>query len=119
MTDTTKFKAMLADERARLIGELRDIAHKNPEIGGDWEPTAPDLNVDPSDPNDVADTITAFETNAAVEVELEARLMEIDAALGHIEAGTYGICRICKNAIEEKRLEANGAATTCIEHREA
>lgn len=118
MTDTTKFKGLLSEEKARLEAELRDVGHKNPEVEGDWEPSAPDLNSPAADPNDVADSITAFETNAAIEVELEARLLEVETALNRIEIGTYGVCRICKNPIEEKRLEVNPAAATCIAHRE-
>lgn len=118
MTDTTKFKGLLAEEKARLEMELRNVAHKNPDVEGDWDPSAPDLNNPSADPNDVADSLTAFETNAAIEVELEARLLEVETALNRIEIGSYGVCRICKAPIEEKRLEANPAASTCIEHRE-
>ena len=118
MTDTTKFKGLLADEKAQLEATLRNVGHKNPELSGDWEPSAPDLNNPAADPNDVADSITAFESNAAIEVELEARLLEVETALNRIEIGTYGVCRICKNPIEEARLEANPAAATCIAHRE-
>lgn len=118
MENTSEFKKILLAEKSRIESELKGIAHKNPEIKGDWEPSAPDLNSPTADPNDVADSIEEFEEHAAVEVELEARLMEIDAALARVEVGTYGICRICKKHIEATRLHANPAATTCIEHRE-
>lgn len=118
MEKNSEFKKLLLAEKARIEGELAGIAHKNPEIKGDWEPSAPNLNNPAADPNDVADSIEEFEGNAAVEVELEARLMEIDTALARIEVGTYGICRIGKEEIEEARLRANPAATTCIAHRE-
>lgn len=118
MTHTEEFKNILLEEKARLTGELSEVGHKNPEISGDWEPSAPDLNNPSADPNDVADSIEAFEGNAAIEVELEARMLEIDTALARIEAGTFGTCRICGEAIEEARLKANPAAPTCIAHRE-
>ena len=118
MKNTSEFKNIHLAEKSRIEGELSGIAHKNPEIKGDWEPSAPDLNNPTADPNDVADSIEEFEGHAAVEVELEARLMEIDTALARIEAGTYGLCRVCKKEIEEARLHANPAANTCIEHRE-
>lgn len=118
MINVSEFKKLLLAEKTRIEGELSGIAHKNPEIKGDWEPSAPDLNNPTADPNDVADSIEAFEEHAAVEVELEARLMEVDTALARIEAGTYGICRIGKEEIEDARLHANPAATTCIAHRE-
>ena len=38
----------------------------------------------------------------------------IDAALGRIAAGTYGICVKCGEAIAPKRLEAVPTATTCV-----
>ena len=118
MVDIIKLKTMLLEEKAKLESELAGIAHKNPEIAGDWEPSAPDLNNPTADPNDVSDSMETFEENSAVEVELEARLMEVDVALNRIEVGSYGVCRICKNPIEDARLEANPAALTCIAHRE-
>lgn len=116
--NTTEYKNLLLAEKARLEGEMKGVAHKNPEIAGDWEPSAPDLNNPTADTNDVADSIERFEENAAIEVELEARLIEVDNALARIEVGTYGTCRVCGSAIEEARLRANPAAATCVAHRE-
>lgn len=118
MINSNEIKTMLLEEKARIEGEMRGVAHKNPDIAGDWEPSAPDLNIPTADSNDTADSMTAFENNAAIEVELEARLLEIDTALTKIELGTFGKCRICGQEIEEKRLMANPAAPTCITHRE-
>ena len=118
MTNINELKALLSTEKAKLEKELSGVGHKNPEINGDWEPSAPNLNNPAADSNDVADSIEAFEGNAAIEVELEARLLEVDAAIARIEAGTYGICRVCGIAIEDARLHANPAAFTCITHRE-
>jgi len=118
MTNTNDLKAKLLEEKARLENELSGVGHKNSDIAGDWEPSAPNLNNPTADANDVADSIEAFEEGAAIEVELEARLLEVDSALARIEAGTYGICRICGAEIESARLEANPAAPTCIAHRE-
>ena len=113
-----ELKITLLAEKARIESEMRSIAHKNPEFAGDWEPSVPDLNSPTADINDTADTIVAFENNSAIEVELEVLLLEINAALARIEAGSYGICRICGIEIEEARLHANPAAPTCIAHRE-
>lgn len=118
MTNIIELKAKLLEEKARIENEMRGIAHKNPEIAGDWEPSVPDLNIPTADINDTADTVIAFENNMAIEVELEALLLEIDAALTRTEVGTYGICRICGIPIEDDRLNANPAAATCIAHRE-
>lgn len=45
----------------------------------------------------------------------EAVLAEIDAALGRIEAGTYGICTNCGQQIPIERLEAYPWASLCID----
>ncbi|MDO8604095.1 MAG: TraR/DksA C4-type zinc finger protein [bacterium] len=118
MINTDDLKNTLLEEKARLMLELSGVGHENPEIEGDWQPSAPDLNIPTADINDTADSMEAFEEAAAIEVELEARLLEVDSALSRIEAGTYGICRICGSAIEDARLHANPAAPTCIAHRE-
>ncbi len=118
MININELKAKLLGEKAVLEGELAHIGFKNPEIAGDWQPKAPDLNEPTADENDVASSIEAFEENAAVEVELEARLLEVDVALTRMEVGKYGVCRICGMPIEEARLNANPAAPTCITHRE-
>ncbi len=118
MTNINELKVKLLEEKARLEGELSLVGFKNPEIAGDWQPKAPDLNEPTADVNDVASSIEAFEENAAVEVELEARLLEVAVALTRMEVGSYGVCRICGAPIEDARLNANPAAPTCIAHRE-
>ncbi len=118
MTNINELKAMLLTEKARIENEMGGIAHRNPDVAGDWEPSVPDLNSPTADINDTADTIVAFENNSAIEVELEARLIEVETALNRMETGSYGICRICGIQIEDARLHANPAAPTCIMHRE-
>lgn len=42
-------------------------------------------------------------------------LKKIDEALEKIESGTYGVCEICGEDINIKRLEARPVTTMCIE----
>lgn len=118
MINISELKTMLLEEKARLESELSHVGYKNPEIAGDWQPAPTNLNEPTADINDTASGIEVFEENAAIEVELEARLMEVDAALVRMEANTYGVCSVCGNPIEDARLHANPAAATCIAHRE-
>src|SRR3989338_2393926 len=118
MTNIPELKSMLLEEKARLESELSHVGFKNPEIEGDWQQEQTDINEPTADINDTASGIEVFENNAAIEVELEARLLEVDAALVRMEANNYGVCRVCNNPIEEARLHANPAAATCIAHRE-
>jgi RNA polymerase-binding transcription factor DksA len=69
-----------------------------------------------SDPNEVADTIEAYETTSAIEVQLESELILVNEALSRIEKGDYGRCTICGGPIEEVRLLAYPAARTCKTH---
>ncbi len=44
----------------------------------------------------------------------KARIVEADAALGRLDAGTYGCCENCGCDIADTRLEALPAARLCI-----
>lgn len=44
----------------------------------------------------------------------ELMLRKITAALGRIDAGTYGYCQSCEQAIGRKRLEFDATTLLCI-----
>lgn len=111
-----QFKQKLLTEQQQLEQELGQIAKRNPQNPEDWEPTAPDMNVQQSDPSERADVVEEFENISGSEAELEFRLNEVIAALERIANGTYGVCAKEGERIPIERLEANPAAATCIEH---
>lgn len=116
--NTNYYQKKLEEERITLERELGGIARINPQNPNDWEPIptpGDDTNQDP-DPNVAADAVEDFQNKSAVEVELESRLRSVEVALKQIEEGGFGICGSCGENIEEDRLEANPAATTCKEH---
>lgn len=43
-----------------------------------------------------------------------ARLAEIDAAVGRVDSGLYGVCERCGSPIAAARLEVRPAATMCV-----
>ena len=47
--------------------------------------------------------------------DAQARVTEIDAALGRLDTGIYGICEACGTAIPEARLEVLPEATLCVD----
>lgn len=47
--------------------------------------------------------------------KLEAEIAEIDAALGRIKSGSYGICQTSGKPIPVERLKANLCARTVVE----
>ena len=113
---TEKYETKLLEEKKLLEKELLTVGRKDVDDPGEWEATAPDENLDTADRNNVADEITDYENNNSILGQLEARLFEINKALEKIEQGTYGICEISGERIEEDRLDANPAARTCKKH---
>jgi len=47
---------------------------------------------------------------------LEAVLKEIDAAIDRINTGTYGVCELCRDAIEPETLQADPLMRICLSH---
>ena len=114
--DTKKFKEKLEKELKTLEAELKTVGHKNPDNPKDWEPSSGEVDINASDAADIADNIESYESNTAILKPLEKQYNDVKAALEKINKGTYGVCEIGGEKIEEKRLEANPAARTCLAH---
>jgi len=72
---------------------------------------------DVGDSGDAA-TMDESESEDFSEAELDSVTLEqIDAALGRIEDGTYGLCLVDGGPIEKKRLDAVPWAAYCIKHQ--
>ncbi len=115
MTDTQAHKTILEEEAKRLETELATIGRRNPSNKADWEAVPPEGG-EQADPNDTASQLEAYGDNAAILNDLEPRYNEVLAALERIEDGTYDACVVCGEPIEEDRLRADSAATTCVAH---
>lgn len=112
---TEHFRKKLEEEKTKLESGMGNIGRRNPAVPDDWEPTPSETGME-ADLADQADVTMSRENNAAILADLEARYDTIIAALARMEAKTYGVCEVCGNKIEEARLEADPAATTCIKH---
>lgn len=109
----------LNDLRANLEAERdsldEELAVHGKNVGGDWEGKSSSRGEE-ADPNDSADNIEELATNVPLVEELESRRKEIEKALTKMDEGTYGVCETCGESIPLDRLEANPAATTCVNH---
>lgn len=114
---TSVYKERLEAELTRLTSELESIAVFD-EATGDWvaKPDAVELNE--ADGNSEADGIEEWQERRATVSQIETMYQNTKRALEKIEAGTFGICEICQNQIEEDRLEILPTARTCKEHRD-
>ncbi|MDD3531521.1 MAG: TraR/DksA C4-type zinc finger protein [Candidatus Pacebacteria bacterium] len=110
---TEHLRKKLEAEKTKLESEMGTVGRKNPAVPGDWESIPSETGVE-ADLVDQADVVTSYETNNAILADLEARYDTVVEALSRIEHGTYGKCTVCGEKIEEARLEADPAATTCV-----
>jgi DnaK suppressor protein len=92
---------------ARLAGLERDLASSID--------AARSANAD--DEHDPEGATIAFEREhvAAHIARAREQLREVDAALGRLADGTYGVCTNCGRQIAAGRLSARPAATACID----
>ncbi|MGB6872830.1 MAG: TraR/DksA C4-type zinc finger protein [Dehalococcoidia bacterium] len=61
-----------------------------------------------------ADEASELEKRLALEERLGESLNDVEHALQKYEAGTYGLCDSCGQAIEQARLEAIPQASLCL-----
>lgn len=121
--DINYFRKKLEEEKEKIEEELGSIGLRNPKNSSDWQAVYPEKEQEEkieADPLDVADNIEDYQERFALTDVLEKRLNNVKSALVVLEKGTYGICKIGgkDHPIEHERLDANPAATTCINHME-
>ena len=113
--DLERFRRVLESERDRLLHAVQAVHHD----GSLLEETG-DLAIGSGD--HIADSATETylrEIDGGLEENAEHLLGEIDAALGRIDDGSYGLCSVCGRPIGEERLEAVPYATLCIDDKRA
>ncbi len=109
MADSTARLALDAGREATLVRlhalttEFEEIVTASAGANGDDEH-------DPEGPT------VAFERAqlAALIVEAEGQLAELDRARSRLEAGTYGECERCGGRIAEERLMARPGVRVCV-----
>ena len=113
--DLEHFRRVLESERDRLLHAVRAVHHD----GSLLEETG-DLAIGSGD--HIADSATETylrEIDGGLEENAAHLLVEIDAALGRLADGSYGLCSVCGRPIGEERLEAVPYATLCIDDKRA
>ena len=100
MTDLDAHRARITARLEELDARLREVDHElAAPVSADLEEQAIDIEDD--------EVLEGLGNAAQREVAL------LRAALGRIEAGTYGICASCEEVIEEGRLAAVPYAPLC------
>jgi DnaK suppressor protein len=96
---TQEYRSQLEAERESLLGQLQELG-----FGADYDSNFADSS---------QVTAERGETEALVNA-LQEQLVSVEHALTKFEAGTYGSCESCGQAIAEARLEASPSARLCI-----
>lgn len=111
--ENEEFRNLLLAERGRLQSTVDHIHAEHPgsiedelgEVGSGTE-------------NHLGDTASATFDRAfdeGLEESAQQTLAEIDAALGRLDAGTYGACEVCGKPIVADRLRVIPWARFCID----
>lgn len=109
--DTEHFKQLLLGERQRAQEALERLQR---EDEGQLEDEQEEIQSD-NHLGDMATSMYDRELDYTLEENVERVLGEIDAALGRIENGTYGVCENGGEQIPPERLEAIPWTTLCID----
>ena len=117
MENTHKYQEILEAQLSSMIQELNEIAVQDKETQ-DWMIRTADLDHVETDENNQADAAEEADERLAILAELENQYRFIVLALSKLKLGTYGMCEISGEAIEEARLQANPLARTCTHHME-
>lgn len=105
--DISRAEQALREERTHLVHQLDELGAA--ETG--------DLKTDLDFGGSFADAaaVTAERTEVLGLVEsLKSQLDDVDKALAHIEAGTYGTCDKCGNEIGAARMEFRPSSVLCV-----
>lgn len=107
-----EIEGMLKKEKERLESELAEFATRNPNNKDDFAADFPNMG---EKEDDNAEEVATYSTNLTLERTLESSLRDVNKATDRIKSGTYGVCKYCNKEINEKRLRARPASSSCVE----
>jgi DnaK suppressor protein len=111
--DKAHFQAILLDKRREILRNVNEFADE--ALGRSRGDASGDLSAMPMHMADIG-TDNYDQEFALGLMDSERKLMvEIDAALGRLQAGTYGICAGTGDSIGKARLEAKPWARYCMD----
>ena len=107
-TDFEKMREVL-HERKRELERLIEFTSRKADASADLEGEG--------DVADLGSDLLEREQAASIRESVQERLADTIQALERLDAGTYGICEVCGEAIPRERLEARPEARYCVKHQ--
>ncbi len=102
------FRKQLEAEKKKGSAHIKELTKQDPF-------TDPDRTNDNAASDAEASEESGHDRVSALIDELKNQQREIDAALGRINDGTYGVCTHCHKLIDPERLHVLPAATLCLD----
>lgn len=93
------------EKTQRQLAELKDGGSAFPNYG------------EGEDEN--AEEVATYDTNLQLIDSVQTDIRDAKDALKRIENGTYGLCKYCNNPIDEQRLRARPASSSCVACKKA
>ncbi len=109
----TQYDLNIDDFEKNLTKEKEEISHIMTSLKAEVNALGDEDNI--NDLGDMAELQIDNTTDQALLRQLETQLVEINAALERIKAGTYGICEKTGQKIPVDRLLANPSARTVVD----
>lgn len=106
-----RFRKELETERERLVSVITEHEREMEEARN--SETAADRSNDPENA-DAGSMRLEYAKELSIERNAADLLHKVEHALRRVEAGAYGICEVCGEAIPVARLEVLPYATTCV-----
>lgn len=104
-------RAELLAERASFLEQAASLQHEAEQLAQDMEPG--DVQFD--EESGEGDTLNVErERDLVLSAQARAAVEEVDRALAKMDAGTYGVCERCGQAIPKARLKALPYAALCV-----
>ena len=103
-----RLRKLLLDRKKEMWAELRDELFR--KLGNEY-------NTQFDNPHDVEELglIDIIEDTGIQVADIKRQDLEaMDAALGKLDDGTYGVCEVCDTEIGEERLKVVPFATKCV-----
>ena len=107
-------RTKLLEERERIVADLQSLEEQTASTPKDASGDLSSYSSHMADSSDSMEREKAF-LFAAVK---RRRLDELELALQHMAAGTFGACESCGKPIPAKRLERMPGATLCVSCKE-
>ena len=112
VTGFEQYRPLLRAELERTLASAEALGAQGRSVSAARD----NSNVD--DEHDPEGTTIASELSqmSVLAKDAKRRASEIQAALGRLDVGTYGMCAVCRRPIAEGRLDARPWTAFCIDH---